>query len=345
MTKVYLFGKHAIRTPFSYESYRLLFQRQVNYVDNPKAADLLIVGYLKDIIENEQQLQQIFKGRSEINVMILSEEPLWDTAPWNIKYKDFYKQNVQKLNLESLIVNIFYFGHCNSNLFEFERLPYFLTTNDDFFIRYAYLFKRNACLSLNEISLLLEKATTAFAFYIEKRNEKRKYDIYENGKLIGMSVYRTDIAAKLQNKAKVVGFGWSDENKPRQKLPDWHLDKLLELDKSTFLVSALENTYANTYMSEKIFDAFAVLGIPIYFASEEHSVFKVVKTNSFLNIFGTTAKEAVEKIQSFEISEEFLEQYIETQAYLYKLFSDGSKLRDERDIMVQNTMSLIRTVV
>ena len=61
------------------------------------------------------------------------------------------------------------------------------------------------------------------------------------------------------------GKGWHSDQ-PRQSLPDWHLDKLVQLDRQSLFVSALENTLVDHYLTEKIFDAYAVLSVPLYAA-------------------------------------------------------------------------------
>ncbi|MBR9865383.1 MAG: hypothetical protein GYB24_18305, partial [Rhodobacteraceae bacterium] len=126
------------------------------------------------------------------------------------------------------------------------------------------------------------------------------------------------------------GLGWRKGGR-RQALADWHLDKLQELDGRCRFVSALENTHQPAYLTEKFFDAFAVGGVPLYYASDSHRVHRCVPAGGWVNLFGQTPEEAVETIDSFAFDAAFYEAYTETQARLAETFGSPRALLADRD--------------
>ena len=99
-------------------------------------------------------------------------------------------------------------------------------------------------------------------------------------------------------------------------------------------VSGIENTHCLNYVTEKIFDAFAVLGIPLYYGCPEHRVMHIVPMDSFLNLYGLSVQEAVGKIQSFVPNKLFVDQYREAQSRLADTFSSPMLLVRERKRIV-----------
>lgn len=324
--KVFLMGSHSHRTPLSYPEYRKIFKQYVQYVDQAELADIVIFAYVLDLIDNAEELSLLVKKCPHLHLAVVSEEPLWDTT----NSGDFTKKkNIhfsERYQLKYYVLN-----HLTSSIYDFQYIPYFLTTSDDYYVRYSMLFKRNSLLSSTQIKAIWREASTKVAFVAEKRTLVEKYSVkYPDIDIYGLSIYRSQIAEAYQKKgAWRIGEGWGTTVK-RQRLPDWHLDKLATLDKNCYLVSAIENTHQANYVSEKIFDAYAVLGIPLYWASENHQIFRIINREAFINLFGLKIPEALETLARFKENDDFTDTYRETLTKLAELFSSPSRYVSER---------------
>lgn len=326
--KIYLLGKHSNRTPFSYFSYRTLFSRFFEYVDYAEDADILILGFVIDIEENLEVIKFCKVKNANLQIVILSEEPLWDTL-WSKNFCDVKQiRNFNGFDLEFLFLN-----HHNSNIFDFEHIPYFLTTGIDYLVRYRILFSRNSKLSVKELKNIWANASIDAAFFAEHRDADKYDNSFPEYDIYGLSKKRTIIAKDFKaNNVIRVGQGWGTQLK-RQALPDWHLDKLAVLDKNCKIISALENTHQKSYISEKIFDAYACLGVPMYSASEAHSANKIFPSNSFLNIFNADFDSSKFCLDSFFKDKFCAEMYLDVQNNLSLLFSSESFFLEKENVV------------
>lgn len=340
MLNVFLMGRHSHRTPLSYSVYRNIFQHFINYVERPEQADLIVFGYVTNIAEHADELASLLKKNPSLRLAVISEEPLWDTT----NSGDFTKKEnvcvVDKYEFKYHVIN-----HVTSPVYEFNEIPYFITTSDDFFARYSFLFRRNVGLSARELRDVWNKAIIKVAFFAEKRTLEKKYDVrFPELDVYGLSVYRTKLAAEYPHQGVLrVGEGWG-ANVKRQALPDWHLDKLACLDKKAFLVSGIENTHHKYYVSEKIFDAYAALGIPVYFASPQHSVNIIIDNKSYINLYGKDIQSAIQTLTSFSHNDEFVVSYQKTQELLADRFSSVDSYIEERNYVVKKVMAEINAI-
>jgi len=334
MKKIFLMGQRANRTPLSYPEYRKLFQKRLEYAQKPEDADFLVFSCLMDLRDNADQVGRIFSLRPDIKLVILSEEPLWDTL-WS---GDFSSKNMN-VDVGARAYPCVFLNHVTTRIYDFEEIPYFLTTSDDYFVRYSFLFARNRAFKGGELESLWVGAPVRTAFYAEYRDDAQ-YDVqYPRHDVWGLSRYRTLVARGIEGAGVVrVGKGWGSKVR-RQTLPDWHLDKLAALDRRSFIVSGIDNTHQWNYISEKIFDAFAVLAVPLYFASRLHGVMRIVPQESFLNLHGLSAGQAVEKIRSFRPDKSFIDQYRAAQNKLSETFSQPISLLQERYRVVSEVVS------
>jgi hypothetical protein len=324
--KVFLLGKHSNRTPFSYDEYKNLFQRQFTYVNKPEHADFIVFGFYIDIRGNIEVIKKAVKTNSKIKLVVLSEEPLWDTL-WS---GDFTKKQ-QRIKIDGFDIEFYFLNHQTTSIFNFDKIPYFLTTSNDYIVRYHCLFQQNAMLENSEIKAIWNKANVNKAFYAEHRLGD-KYNVhFHESDTRGLCSFRTELTLKFENEdAIIVGQGWGQTEK-RQKLADWHLDKLTALRYQSRIVSALENTHQTAYVTEKIFDAFAVLAVPVYFASDKHEINKIVDQESYINVYNSSIGDAASIINDFQISDRFISSYKEQQTRLATLFSDYGSLYEERN--------------
>jgi hypothetical protein len=328
--KVFLLGKHSNRTPFSYDEYKKLFQRQFTYVNKPENADFIVFGFYIDIRGSIEVIKKALKINSKIKLVILSEEPLWDTL-WS---GDFTKKQ-QRIKIDGFDIEFYFLNHQTTSIFNFDKIPYFLTTSNDYIVRYHCLFQQNAMLENSEIKAKWNKSNVNKAFYAEHRLGD-KYNVhFHESDTRGLSSFRTELTLKFENEdVIIVGQGWGETEK-RQKLADWHLDKLATLNRNCKIVSALENTHHIDYVTEKIFDAFASLAIPIYYASPEHAIHNIVDQESYINVYNSSIGDAASIINDFQISDRFISSYKEQQTRLATLFANYGALYEERNRVVK----------
>lgn len=334
--QIHLFGRHGNRTPMYYAPYRRLFEQRVDYQDDIWKADVVVTGFDTDFRGEAAELARKASVRPEMNFLVVSEEPLWDTVWSGVLDKQMGHAGAGELKIAYSVVN-----HVNSNVFAFEKLPYFITTEDKFFARYSRLFQRNAALSAEEILSRWQSASIRSAFYAERRLEDR-FDLYrpELG-VRGLCAWRTRLAEAVSRGPVVrVGQGWNPNAVRRQSLVDWHLDKLSALDQRALIVSGVENTHHPDYITEKVFDAFAVLGVPLYYAEPRHRLHEVCPEGGFLNLYGHSEESAAAMIDGFEPDLEFARAYLATQKTLAHLFSDPETLNRERGRVVSEIMKV-----
>lgn len=339
LKKIFIYGKHGKRIPFSYTEYRKLFSHYFEFVDSPIRADYLVVGFCKDFIDGSLEISGFMQANPDLKLVVFSEEPLWDTL-WD---KNFTKKfgNV-KIGGKEVIYHVV--NHLTSNIYDFEHIPYFITTDNNFFLRYANMFKRNVLVNREDYQKKWRSALLKYAFYAEKRIDRSFDVLYENNTVVGLNSYRSQIAASLLLEgATCVGQGWGAAPR-RQALPDWHLDKLAALDGQAFIVSGIENTHINSYVSEKIFDAFAAQSVPLYFARPEHGIYRIINEGSFINLMGLSVEEALNHIRNFSVNSELLENYLMAQNKLYKLFSSPDNYLNERNRVVSETVNVFANI-
>lgn len=335
--KIFIYGKHGNRIPFSYAVYRQYFLHHFEYVDQPEKAEYLIVGFTADLRDNIKYLYNLVNSCRGLKLVVFSEEPLWDTL-WSGGFHENQGYIRGKVNDEDIQLDYYILNHFTSKIFDFEYIPYFITTSNDYFVRYSNIFSRNAKLKMKDFMDIWQRAHIRYAFFAEKRLEQTYVANHNNGTILGLSQYRTQIAMQMElDSVMIKGEGWNRTLK-RQSLPDWHLDKLTTLDGQSYMVSALENTHCSNYITEKLFDAFAVKSIPLYYAQTNHAVFRLVDKNSFINLAGLSVEESFEKIVNFKIDSIFSDAYLETQIGLNKLFSDPNIYLNERKRVVYETV-------
>lgn len=317
-------GRHANRTPLSYSPYEPFFRKNFQYTRHLEAADVLITGYDVDFRENGERIARIRAQNPNVKLAVVSEEPLWDTS-WAKGFQEKTVTYADKGNQVSYAC----INHTNSDVFRFDNIPYFVTTNDEYLARYSYLFARNAQMSSRDLLDIWNNAAIAVAFFAEKRAGAAYEKIYTNQGIRGLSSFRSQVC-ELYDGEKVlrVGQGWGTAEK-RQALADWHLDKLATLDGRSFIVSAVENTHQADYITEKLFDAFAARGLPLYYATKDHAVHRLIK-GGFVNLVDKSPEEAVQLIRQVKPTIELAQAWLESQRDLAIRFSDPALVAAER---------------
>ena len=260
--------------------YRKLFEKFFDYV-TPSEADVLVFAMSFEIKEfftaNPNQLSRI----KDYSIWLISEEPLWDTA-WN--YENYTKE-IYTLVINETTIRVNQISHFVNSPYKDLNFPYFLTTEDSFFKYYLLFF--NSRLKVKQLPHHKKLGVGLLEFM---NNNSRPEIVNSHGVLIGLGGYRVRLAQYLRHVGMfhVVGQGWAGRKyfpqARRQQAVDFHLQKLTALESQFGFMLAIENTLQKNYISEKIFDAFAVGSIPIYYANNDHDVFKYFDKGMFLNM-------------------------------------------------------------
>jgi len=334
--KISLIGKHGNRTPFSYDVYKDIFLKSgVEFSDDPSNSNFVVVGFKVDLYENFDVVRKFLLSNPGLKIVVLSEEPLWDSL-WSSGFDS--ARGVVTKGGES--IEYFNVNHFTSEVFDYSNVPYFITTENSYISRYCQLFRRNSMLSKAELRKLWESPRYGFASISEKRDEDKFHKDFPHLGCIALNQFRTNLAKRHFGSecTLIEGKGWVS-SETRQKLADWHLDKLAKLDKKCKFVSAIENTGYYNYTTEKIFDAFAVLGIPLYMESEGVKLADVINPKSYLAFKTRSVDEALESISSFSLDNEFLDAYKDTQDKLASIFSDVELISSERQNLASRVVN------
>lgn len=330
-------GKYCHRQPLAYPPIAELCADTITLTDHPEQASILLLAHSKDLATQAEFLTQHLQAFPNKKLVLLSEEPFWDTI-WAAD--PFERHQVFASDFGDIPFT--YLNHHTSDIFDFHQIPYYLLTNHRFAPRYALRFGKNARKSKADWQVHFASTEIQAAFIAEKRlNEKfavrfPRHDTY------GLCVFRSQLTAEYHSgNVYRGGLGWR-KGPLRQELTDWHLDKLLTLDQRCRFISALENTHQPQYLSEKLFDAFALGAIPLFYAAPSHRIHQLLPAGSWLNLYDMTPSEAVQAIDDFTITETFLTAYLDAQNLLADLFVTPKAMVHERERLRLSLVSALR---
>ena len=296
--RIALRGHHANRTPLAYPHLAPLWADHLTFTDG--AADLEVHGHVRDVITPGG------------NNVVLSEEPFWDSLMSPDPLADVITLptgRVHQLN------------HHTSAIFAHDRIPYFLLTDPGYIRAYQGLFARNAALTPTDWQARFAACTVDAAFIAERR-EAASFDvIWPEGEITGLCSFRTRLALAAPGRVLRQGAGWPGSG-TRFDLTDWRGAKLRQLDGRVRVVSGIENTHQPAYLSEKLFDAFAVGARPLYVASPAHRIHDLgLPPASWINLHGLTADQATQALPATD-TEPFFHDYAKAQRLLRDLFTE-----------------------
>lgn len=338
--KICLFGRHANRTPLAYAPLRGPIEDRLAFVEDPAEADLVVSGFDTDLREGAEALRPALERAKPTPIAVISEEPLWD-----VTWSGPREGRAGGVTAKGGVIPYAFLGHETSEIFAFERIPYFLLTSDIYTIRYADLMAAYAAIEPAEMLARWRSASIGAAFFAEHRKGERYALASPDRDIFGLSVYRTEVAERVEAPGTLrAGKGWG-EAVLRQQLPDWHLDKLARLAGRTRVLSAYENVHQRVYISEKIFDAFAIGAIPTYWASASHRIAELVPAGAMLNTFGLDASAAAERIAALVPDAALAEAWLSACASLCALFGDLDLIRNERRRVARALLSEILSLV
>lgn len=290
--KYFLFGPKTSVSIFSYEPYLVLLEKCFERTFEQKKADIVIVSFINDIFENLKDFLEILKARN-IKIFLLSEEPLWDAL--SKEYVLNHKSNKIELNFAGLSFELNLINYMNSNLFNFDEVPYFITTNRKYIFNYLNSLKSLWSMSDKEILFAWNQKKYNFCSIGKNFSSNPLFEFSEGDEIPILSKKRSDLSIEIVESLDdsfIFGEGWEQTNKSQREIHSkdldssiyslkesclWHHQKLSFAKKySKFLMSA-ENSICQNYITEKFFDGPASLSIPIFFSSKNEEAYSKIK--------------------------------------------------------------------
>jgi len=341
MIRIFLTGAHATRSPFSYPALAPLWAGFAELTKDPNAGDLYLFTHVLDVAQAPRALVENWRARHPTMqtetaarppapVVLLSEEPFWDTI-WGRQPLT----RARVIDTDYGALPVIQLNHHTSRIFDFDRIPYYLLSDHRFANAYAARFARNATLTPADWQARFAARPVDLTFMFERRPEAFHNMAWKEGDIIGLCAWRTELAetcAQGMGTRPVELLGQSWQGGPtRFELTNWHRDKLTRLDGRTRLMGAFENTHQPNYISEKLFDAFACGAWPLYYASPGHHVHKLgLPTGSWSNLYGLTPQAGAARIAALTFTPDMFVAYAQAQAVLARLFSDPGAWVSER---------------
>ncbi len=330
MIRVVLVGDFWNRQPLAYAPVRDRLSGKVDFVDDPADAHLALFSHAQDLANHAKALTLMVAAHPHLRPVLLSEEPFWDTCWAADPFTKYQHWTESPVPFSYTVLN-----HATSDIYDTKAIPYFLLTDPRYIARYRPLFDRNAGFTANDWLAHWRKATWDAAFMAERRDEARHAPAFAAKEVWGLGTLRGRITLNCKG-AKVLrsGRGW-DVDTRRNELADWHGEKLGKLDLKCRYVSAMENTHQVNYVTEKIFDAFAVGGVPLYIATRSHAVTRYVGEGSWVNLDAHLPRKDAARVPPFDagtaVTPDLAKAYVRTQNHLAQLFANPALISDELD--------------
>lgn len=340
MIRVFKFGQHAHRTPLSYVALRNYFSGTVRLVERIDQADIIVFSHILDVERSPHFLIEDWR-RSGKPIVILSEEPFWDTI-WGKRPLDPLIYVETKYGTLPVVQ----INHQIGTVFEFAHVPYYILTNYRFQKAYKRMFQRNARKRASD--WLRDWSTRALdvSFMFERRPEPYHWVEWPPANLIGLCSWRTEFAqcCRVLNVERL-GKSWGGEVSRFELETDWHADKLHRLDGRSRMLGAIENTHQPRYITEKIFDAFSCGSLPIYYANPSHKIHGYkLPTESWINVSGLSPEEASDQLSEHSFDNNVAQAYVESQQMLLALSSNDELWHEERKRLARATTEALKAV-
>ena len=332
---VHVTGAHSHRTPLAYTYLAPLWEGAITLTPDAETADLIVLAHPHNARAlGPAATAAMARGTP---LALISEEPFWDTL---------FSPDPLAHRITVGTVRMHQVNHHRSAIFDFDHIPYYLLTEPIFVARYAAALARNAQRSAADWQADFAARPTDVTFMAERRPEAFHNVTLPQGDVIGLCAWRTELALAC-NRGVVARLGASWGTGPsRFTLTDWHADKLAQLDGQTRMLSGIENTHQPTYMTEKLFDAFACGALPLYVASPGHRLRALgLPPGAWLNLWDTTPAQAAERIAAAEFGPGFCADYAAAQRHLAALFNDAGIVARERARLGRTLVAEVRRLV
>jgi hypothetical protein len=338
MVRIFVYGGYRNRQPLAYAPIRERLGNRVELVDNLQDAQILTVSHHKDFELFGDRIFEFVKQYPTLKVVLLSEEPFWDSVwmPNPLARTQSFKASSGEFPFT--VIN-----HHTSPVFSATKIPYFLLTDPRYIAGYQPRLDRNAGMTAAQWHSHFQHAQIDAAFIGIRRTGRLLSPAFPQADLFALSVFRSEFAAGCRGDRIVrEGQGWTNGPK-RQDLSDWHADKLSRFDLQCRYLSAFENTHQPDYVSEKIFDAFAVGAMPLYSASPAHAVHRLVGSRGWVNYYDQMTP--VPSMDALEpVSLQTCGDYAAIQSQLAQLFAEKGNVEREYERLCSSLVQELKTV-
>ena len=324
--RIFRSGAHGHRMPLAYPALAPLFADLVEEAGAPGQADLYLFAHSLDVAAASRALVEDWRTRRR-PVVILSEEPFWDTI-WG------RRPLTRKRTIDTAFgaLPVIQLNHQTSRIFAFRAIPYYLLTNHRFASTYRARFTRNATLSAADWQARFAARQVDVSFMFERRPERFHSIRWPEANLRGLCAWRTDLAEACRGEGvERLGQSWQG-GISRFELENWYLDKMTRMDGRARIMGAIENTHQPDYITEKIFDAFACGSMPLYVAGPGHRLHGFgLPGGSWLNLDGLAPEAAADRVAGMRWSRETFQAFAEAQQVLAARFCDTALWVAERE--------------
>jgi len=265
---------------YNSSNYRWRIERIFNVVEDLDDAEVIL---LTDPFYHQHDFLQ---SKQKINAQLysFSDEPIWDLYS-NVVTPEKLKENVVEWNGHKITQ----LNHFNSDVFEFDTIPYYLTHHPDIVAKYITMAMQWSSKTDKELVDIWKKRPINIQALVGKANgrfEKKVSKIFDECNMVRRSKIAEEIGEDKEN--RLDGKGWSKQSgktcvSNARDNRSWHYHKIKSCMSSRYLLS-MENTLAPNYITEKIFDAVFSLNVPIFNFPPDHKFHKLGLKG--INIFG-----------------------------------------------------------
>ena len=228
----------------------LFLNKSLKFVEQPKEAEIIITSSEKHILRNPDLVIRNKK------FLIWTNEPRVSTKQKSFRlFHLFSKIHVMNVYTKSVFVN--------QVTYQKKRFQNSLPLNPK-----ANLNKNKECVAL-------------MSFYEGGKHSK----LIINSKNVDLIKLRSEIAlfGYKHGFLEIYGKGWPNGiSKEDSRNKNWVERKKEILSKYRFNL-CFENTIAENYITEKIWDSIENYCLPIYYAGEDNSIYKIFPKNSFVD--------------------------------------------------------------
>jgi hypothetical protein len=320
---VFIFGGFRNRNPLAYPAIRERLGDRVALVDAPDDADILLISHFSDVDLFGQAIHSMLRRCPGLRLVLFSEEPFWDSCAMPDPFS-----RIQRFPTYDGVIDCVVLNHETTQMYRAEHIPYFLLTDPRYIAHYRPLFDRNAGWSVEDWVTHFTQARIDAVYLAGRRHSPNQAPDFGDDRMRGLSVWRSHMADACQGHMIIrEGAGWSSGPR-RQDLADWHSDKLQRFDLQVRYMSAFENTHQRNYISEKIWDAFAVGSVPLYVASKTHALHRLIGSAGWLN-FHEAVPTAIVFVADTPVDLPMAASYAAQQHKLAKLFANAALIDAE----------------
>lgn len=277
--KYHFYGDNKKLSMFSYESYKEELSSNFVEVSCPynNKVDVIFVSYIGDILNNFKRFY-IFSKKVDAKIILLSEEPLFDSEGCDRTFHKNGKTYIKNMRGNRRI-QIHILNYSTTDIFEFDEIPYFLTTNKKYIEHYkSELIKLDA-----SYDNWINKKYDFASLHLKRKSNYDKVQLknLKNGKLLGslreqlmiMLNDSTEFTTKFIGQGYELDCGITDTTiETNRNDASWHIKKLNWCKHNSKFLFSIENTICRNYITEKIFDSIVSYSIPIFYLKDDQKL-------------------------------------------------------------------------